>query len=227
MNYSGPTLRNRYELSPSARKYSAFATAAYDNIDNVKGYVLDKQLSTGQFKVYTKNDRLIFAVRGSKTPKDFLVSDVSVARGQEAIQMKETRSMFDKIMKKYPNKRKTAVGHSLSGLSVSRLKFEEGSNIENSYAFNPASSPYGGEQYKRYMRESYDQSNAHVIVKHGTAYFAQRATRPHWIRIQTAFPAVPITTAPTTTTPAPTAAPRTRTRRHLPCLTTLWMTLRP
>ena len=49
--YTGPTVRNLYELDDSRRKYAHFANAGYNDIEYVKGYKLDRNLSDNQFKV--------------------------------------------------------------------------------------------------------------------------------------------------------------------------------
>ena len=171
--YKGPTVRNLYELDKSRRKYAHFASSAYSSLDSndadhVKGYILDRQLSTPQFKVYTKDGekKLVLACRGSAVAKDFLVSDIQITRGKEAQQMKELRSFYDKVENKYGDYSKVGVGHSLSGLSISRLQHETDA-FRSVYAYNPGSSPFGGEEYQQYLKESFGARGVNVTAKEG------------------------------------------------------------
>ena len=171
--YSGPTVRNQYELDASRRKYAHFASAAYEDVGSLKGYTLDRNISTPQFKVYTKEGekKLVLACRGSAVMKDFLVSDVQVTRGEEAQQLKELRTFYDKVENKYGNYSKIGVGHSLSALSIARLQHET-DGFKSVYSYNPASSPFGGDEYQNYLKEAYDNPTVRVTIKEGDAVSA-------------------------------------------------------
>ena len=79
-NYGGLKYRNKYELPERIHKYASFADATYSPKEEVHGYHLDSKLSTDQFKVYAKGNKVVFAIRGSTTAGDFLVSDLQIGR---------------------------------------------------------------------------------------------------------------------------------------------------
>jgi len=167
--YKGPKVRNQYELDASRRKYSHFASAAYQtDVDHLKGYTLDRNISTDQFKVFTKDGekKLVLACRGSAVAKDFLVSDVQITRGMEAQQMKELRKFYETLQNQYGDYSKVGVGHSLSGLSISRLQAET-DGFQKVYAYNPGSSPFGGEEYQKYLKDSFGARGVNVTIKEG------------------------------------------------------------
>ena len=86
-----------------------------------QNYKLDKGLSTKEAKVFVdKNGAPNIAVRGSKTAKDWLISDPLLALGLSSLdpRQKSTNKLIEKTKKKYgsdPN----LYGHSLGGALVS------------------------------------------------------------------------------------------------------------
>ena len=86
-----------------------------------QNYKLDKGLSTKEAKVFVdKNGAPNIAVRGSKTAKDWLVSDPLLALGLSSIdpRQKSTNKLIEKTKKKYGND-PNLFGHSLGGALVS------------------------------------------------------------------------------------------------------------
>ena len=82
-----------------------------------KGYTYDKKLSTNQSKVFIDsegNPNVVF--RGSKTVKDFLISDPLLALGLQKYdpRFKESQRLVKKVEAKY-KKPVDAFGHSLGG----------------------------------------------------------------------------------------------------------------
>ena len=99
----GNKVHNQYQLPPAFWKAADFASEAYTSLDetkDVRGMVLDRDISTDQFKVFVdrKNKKIAYALRGSAVAKDFLVSDLSVAQGKEAVQTREARSHLEHVM---------------------------------------------------------------------------------------------------------------------------------
>ena len=97
----GTKYSNKYELPESIKKYAAFAQGAYDlQRQKIKGYTLDP-MSSAQFRVYKKDGKVVFAIRGSKEIfNDFVVNDLAgIAAGKEHLQLKEARYMLDRIKK--------------------------------------------------------------------------------------------------------------------------------
>jgi len=81
------------------------------------GYTLDKKLSTNESKVFfdkTGNPNIAF--RGSKTVKDFLISDPLVGIGYSKIdpRFKQAKQLTKQVEQKY-NKPVDVFGHSLGG----------------------------------------------------------------------------------------------------------------
>jgi len=89
-----------------------------------QNYKLDKGLSTKEAKVFVdKKGTPNIAVRGSKTAKDWLISDPLLALGLSSLdpRQKSTNNLIEKTKKKYgsdPN----LYGHSLGGALVSGAK---------------------------------------------------------------------------------------------------------
>ena len=105
----GNRYRNIYEVDDaSIKKYAKFSAGAYDeHKKELLGYHLDEQLSTPQFRVFTKGEKLVFAIRGSKElVNDFVVNDLTgIAAGKEHLQMRQAREKLEEIKQKYPNKK--------------------------------------------------------------------------------------------------------------------------
>jgi hypothetical protein len=91
------------------------------NILEKNNYKLDKGLSTKEAKVFVdENGTPNIAVRGSKTAKDWLISDPLLALGLSSIdpRQKSTNKLIEKTKKKYGND-PNLFGHSLGGALVS------------------------------------------------------------------------------------------------------------
>ena len=89
-----------------------------------QNYKLDKGLSTKEAKVFVdKNGVPNTAVRGSKTAKDWLISDPLLALGLSSIdpRQKSTNKLIEKTKSKY-NQDPNLFGHSLGGALVSGAK---------------------------------------------------------------------------------------------------------
>ena len=86
-----------------------------------QNYKLDKGLSTKEAKVFVdKNGVPNIAVRGSKTAKDWLISDPLLALGLSSIdpRQKSTNKLIEKTKSKY-NQDPNLFGHSLAGSLIS------------------------------------------------------------------------------------------------------------
>ena len=89
-----------------------------------QNYKLDKRLSTKEAKVFINQDgKPNIAVRGSKSVKDFLISDPLLALGLGKLdpRQKSTDKLIKKTIKKYgsdPN----LYGHSLAGALIDNAK---------------------------------------------------------------------------------------------------------
>jgi uncharacterized alpha/beta hydrolase family protein len=82
------------------------------------GYVLDKDLSNRQHKVFTdKNGNPTVAYTGSRTAYDWLVTDplLAVGLGKYTSRFKQSKRVMDKVKSKYQMRPITATGHSLGG----------------------------------------------------------------------------------------------------------------
>ena len=150
----GHKIHDMYQLPPAFWKAADFSSAAYDDINtvgDVRGYSIDRDISTDQFKVFVdeKNKRLVYALRGSSVAKDFLISDAEVMVGKEAVQTREARDHLKHVMARYADYEKEIVGHSsrndprLSGITASRLNFENPGMFKRNIVFNPAKFPPG------------------------------------------------------------------------------------
>lgn len=81
------------------------------------GYTYDNKLSTNQSKVFVDNEgNPNIAFRGSKTARDWLVSDPLLALGLQDLdpRFKEAKALTKKVEKKY-GKPADVFGHSLGG----------------------------------------------------------------------------------------------------------------
>jgi len=81
------------------------------------GYTLDKKLSTNESKVFIDSEgNPNIAFRGSKTVKDFLISDPLLAIGGSRLdpRFKEAKALTKQVEKKY-GKPADVFGHSLGG----------------------------------------------------------------------------------------------------------------
>ena len=89
-----------------------------------ENYKLDKGLSTKEAKVFIdKNGNPNIAVRGSKSAKDFSISDPLLALGLGKLdpRQKSTDKLIKKTTKKY-NQQPNLYGHSLGGALISDAK---------------------------------------------------------------------------------------------------------
>ena len=101
----GKRYRNAYELPATIRKYAAFSSGAYDKKNKkIRGYTLDEQLSTDQFRIFTKGEggKVVFAIRGSSTEaawNDFVVNDLrGIAAGNEHLQLQQAREKLEEVL---------------------------------------------------------------------------------------------------------------------------------
>ncbi len=111
----------------------AFATeVSYEELDSAAtmmsdyGYVLDKELSTIETKVFYSKELsdLIIMYRGSQTKEDWLVTDTALASGnlKKTSRYKRSDRLTKKARTKYSSaKRVTLFGHSLGGALASQL----------------------------------------------------------------------------------------------------------
>lgn len=82
-----------------------------------QGYTYDKQLSTNESKVFVdKKGNPNIAFRGSKTVKDFLLTDTALAFGAEKLtpRFKEAKRLTSLVEQKY-GRSADVFGHSLGG----------------------------------------------------------------------------------------------------------------
>lgn len=121
-----PILKSSYLTNKDAEK----------KLEN-KGYTLDKELSNKNQKVFTDNQgNPNISFRGSKTVKDWLVSDVAILTGLQNLdpRFKESLKLTKQVKKKYEDKPINITGHSLGG-SISdyvnrNVKLPKGSKVE-------------------------------------------------------------------------------------------------
>ena len=103
---------------------------------NKHGYTLDKELSNKNQKVFTdENGNPNISFRGSKTIKDWVVSDLAILTGNQQYdpRFKNSVKLTKEVKKKYENKPINITGHSLGG-SISdyvnnNVKLPQGSKI--------------------------------------------------------------------------------------------------
>ena len=91
------------------------------NILEKNNYKLDKDLSTKEARVFVdENGTPNITVRGSKSVKDFLISDPLLALGLSRYdpRQKSTNNIIEKTKKKY-NQDPNLYGHSLGGALIS------------------------------------------------------------------------------------------------------------
>lgn len=94
------------------------------NILEKENYTLDKKLSTKEAKVFVdKSGNANIAVRGSKSAKDFLISDPLLLMGLSKLdpRQKQTNKLIKKTKAKYGSD-VNLYGHSLGGSLVSNAK---------------------------------------------------------------------------------------------------------
>ena len=94
------------------------------NILEKNNYKLDKDLSTREARVFVDEEGTPnITVRGSKTAKDFLISDPLIALGLSKYdpRQKSTNKLIEKTKKKY-QKDPNLYGHSLGGSLVNNAK---------------------------------------------------------------------------------------------------------
>ena len=165
----GSRYRNQYELPASIRKYADFAAGSYDSEKKeIRGYKLDDSLSTDQFRVFKKGDKIVFAIRGSSTEakfNDFIVNDtMGIGMGKEHLQLKQARTKLQEIKDKFPNASLTLTGHSLGSLSASALGAENGIKT---IGFNAGSSPLGGKEYQSFLHDTFSSPYVTSVVAEG------------------------------------------------------------
>ena len=94
------------------------------NMLEKNNYKLDKDLSTREARVFVDEEGTPnITVRGSKTAKDFLISDPLIALGLSKYdpRQKSTNKLIEKTKKKY-QKDPNLYGHSLGGSLVNNAK---------------------------------------------------------------------------------------------------------
>ena len=99
----GTHYSNASEMPTGLHKYAEFAKGAYDQTKtNLRGYKIDPKLSTPQFKVYKKGSKVVFAVRGrEEIVNDFLLNDISIAKGEVHKQLPEAQRKRNGISNLY------------------------------------------------------------------------------------------------------------------------------
>ena len=112
------------------------------NILEKNNYKLDKDLSTKEARVFVDQDGTPnITVRGSKSVKDFLISDPLLALGLSKYdpRQKQTNKLIEKTKSKY-SKDPNLFGHSLSGALISNANttgkittFNKGTGIGDLY----------------------------------------------------------------------------------------------
>ena len=121
-----------------------FLKASYEPLNvaekrmSKKGYVLDKDLSTVESKVFVnkKNNKPVLVERGSSNIKDWVVDDVLIGVGLSGLSSRQqkTKTLNKKIEEKY-NKPVSGLGHSLGGHLI-----ENGGLKGNVITYNKAAS---------------------------------------------------------------------------------------
>ena len=94
------------------------------NILEKNNYKIDKDLSTKEARVFVDEDGTPnITVRGSKSVKDFLISDPLLALGLSRYdpRQKATNNLIEKTKQKY-NKDPNLFGHSLGGALINNAK---------------------------------------------------------------------------------------------------------
>ena len=94
------------------------------NILEKNNYKIDKDLSTKEARVFVDEDGTPnITVRGSKSVKDFLISDPLLALGLSRYdpRQKATNNLIEKTKQKY-NKDPNLYGHSLGGALINNAK---------------------------------------------------------------------------------------------------------
>ena len=112
------------------------------NILEKNNYKLDKDLSTKEARVFVDQDGTPnITVRGSKSVKDFLISDPLLALGLSKYdpRQKQTNKLIEKTKSKY-SKDPNLFGHSLAGSLISNANtkgtittFNKGAGINDLY----------------------------------------------------------------------------------------------
>jgi hypothetical protein len=115
---------------------------------DISGYTIDHSFSTPEHVAYVGNNGILFGLRGSASPKDF-VADAQI--GLKTITSKYPDSLsntilnrysrdnaiYEGIRKKYPNKHITMSGHSLgNNLGMEILRNHKGDNNIRFYGYN-------------------------------------------------------------------------------------------
>jgi hypothetical protein len=123
------------------KTYAKIAQAAYrdEPMHDIDGYRLVINYSNDRVKVYTKDQELVFAVRGTDIRNiNDIVADVGVFynrltedRVYKSIKSQLEFLLSQKILRKY-----TLVGHSLGGSIVTELLLEFPDQIDKVYTFN-------------------------------------------------------------------------------------------
>jgi hypothetical protein len=122
-------------------------------------YKLDKNLSTPESKVFIDKDRNpSIAIRGSKTVKDFLISDSLLLFGLEKYdpRQRRTNELVKKVAQKY-KKEPTLYGHSLGG------SLAEKTNSKGSiYTLNKGTGI--GDVFKTIPKNQFDTRTSNDVV---------------------------------------------------------------
>ena len=123
------------------KTYAKLAQAAYraEPMHDIDGYRLVINYSNDRVKVYTKDQELVFSVRGTDIRNiNDIVADVGVFynRLSEDRVYKSIKSQLEFLLSQKIVRKYTLVGHSLGGSIVTELLLEFPDQIDAVYTFN-------------------------------------------------------------------------------------------
>ena len=120
-----------------------FFSAAYEPVDKIGDYILDKELSNSVAVVYydKKKDHAVVSIRGSTNLRDHLNNAIFAISGITGYKLtdrfKDAKRVFDSAVKKYGEKNISLLGYSQGSIAALEL----GKDVFEMILFNPASKP--------------------------------------------------------------------------------------
>jgi len=121
----------------------AFFSAAYEPVDKIGEYILDKDLSTDVAVVYydSKKNHAVVSIRGSTNLRDHINNAIFAISGVTGYKLtdrfKDAKRVFDGAVKKYGEKNISLLGYSQGSIAALEL----GKDAFEMILFNPASKP--------------------------------------------------------------------------------------